>query len=251
MTLTVKNGDDLKERFNHLKNSFQTLQTARRKWLKRGNGHNELCKAHGIVFAYEITNKGKGWHPHLHMILLVDDWIDIDKLSNEWLAITGDSHVVDVRRVKPTKTNNDEISVKSEKKEDYSDGFMEVFKYAMKFSELTHYQIWEAHETLSPTGRLTRLQGSIGLFRGVKVPENMTDDDVIPDDAPFMLILYKFLKGAGYSVDFMEDVPLGQVSIKNMADMLDEYLCSGEILPSYIISVDPETGETIKVLEDT
>ena len=49
----------------------------------------------------------------------------------------------------------------------------------------------------------------------------------------------------------MEDVPLGQVSIKNMADMLDEYLCSGEILPSYIISVDPETGETIKVLEDT
>ena len=50
------------------------------------------------------------------MILLVDDWIDIDKLSNEWLAITGDSHVVDVRRVKPTKTNNDEISVKSEQK---------------------------------------------------------------------------------------------------------------------------------------
>ena len=251
MTLTVKNGDDLKERFNHLKNSFRTLQTARRKWLKRGNGHNELCKAHGIVFAYEITNKGKGWHPHLHMILLVDDWIDIDKLSDEWLAITGDSHVVDVRRVRPAKINNDEISVKSEQKEDYSDGFMEVFKYAMKFSELTHYQIWEAHETLSPTGRLTRLQGSIGLFRGVKVPENMTDDDVIPDDAPFMLILYKFLKGAGYSVDFMEDVPLGQVSIENMADMLDEYLCSGEILPSYIISVDPETGETVKSLENT
>ena len=79
----------------------------------------------------------------------------------------------------------------------------------------------------------------------------MTDDDVIPDDAPFMLILYKFLKGAGYSVDFMEDVPLGQVSIENMADMLDEYLCSGEILPSYIISVDPETGETVKSLENT
>ena len=50
------------------------------------------------------------------MILLVDDWIDIDKLSDEWLAITGDSDVVDVRRVKPTKINNDEISVKSEQK---------------------------------------------------------------------------------------------------------------------------------------
>ena len=249
MTLTVKNGDDLKERFNHLKNSFQTLQTARRKWLKRGNGHNELCKAHGIVYAYEITNNGKGWHPHLHMILLVDDWIDKDKLSAEWKAITGDSFIVDVRRVKPSKAEVDTMDVK-EQKEDYSDGFMEVFKYAMKFTELTHYQIWIAHETLSPTGRLTRLQGSIGLFRGVEVPKTMTDD-FIADDAPFMLILYKFLKGAGYSVEFMQDVPLGEVSLDNLGDALAEYNASGEVLPSYIVVTDEETGETIRVLEDT
>jgi hypothetical protein len=66
-----------------------------------------------------------------------------------------------------------------------------------------------------------------------------------------MLILYKFLKGAGYSVDFMEDVPLGQVSIENMGDMLDEYLCSGEVLPSYIVSIDPNTGESVRVREVT
>ena len=103
--------------------------------------------------------------------LLVDDWIDIDKLSNEWLAITGDSHVVDVRRVNPPKqTMMKSVLSLNKKKIIAMAGFMEVFKYAMKFSELTHYQIWEAHETLSPTGRLTRLQGSIGLFRGVKVP---------------------------------------------------------------------------------
>ena len=248
VTLTVKNGDDLKERFYHLKDSFKTLQTARRKWLKRGNGHNELCKAHGIVFAYEITNNGKGWHPHLHMILLVDDWIDKDKLSEQWLSITGDSYIVDVRRVKPTKIDIDTVDSKSEKKEDYSEGFMEVFKYAMKFTELTHYQIWIAHETLSPTGRLTRLQGSIGLFRGVEVPNTMTDD-IIADDAPFMLILYHFLKGVGYSVQFMRDVPLGEVSIDNLGDALSEYNESGEVLPSYIVITNPETGETSRILE--
>ena len=249
VTLTVKNGDDLKERFYHLKDSFTTLQTARRKWLKRGNGHNEFCKAHGIVYAYEITNNGKGWHPHLHMILLVDDWIDKDKLSAEWYAITGDSFIVDVRRVKPSKAEVDTMDAK-EQKEDYSDGFMEVFKYAMKFTELTHNQIWIAHESLcNAKGRLTRLQGSIGLFRGVEVPKTMTDD-VIADDAPFMLILYKFLKGAGYSVEFMQDVPLGEVSIDNLADALAEYNASGEVLPSYIIVIDPDTGETSKVLED-
>lgn len=247
VTLTVKNGDDLKERFYHLKDSFTTLQTARRKWLKRGNGHNELCKAHGIVYAYEITDNGKGWHPHLHMILLVDDWIDKDKLSDEWKAITGDSFIVDVRRVKPSKAEVDTIDAK-EQKEDYSDGFMEVFKYAMKFTELTHYQIWIAHETLSPTGRLTRLQGSIGLFRGVEVPKTMTDD-FIADDAPFMLILYKFLKGAGYSVEFMQDVPFGEVSLDNLGDALAEYNASGEVLPSYVITLDPDTGEGKRLSE--
>lgn len=247
VTLTVKNGDDLKERFNHLKDSFKTYQSRRRDWLKKGRGYNEFCKAHGIVYAYEITNNGKGWHPHLHMILLVDDWIDKDKLSAEWYAITGDSFIVDVRRVKPSKAEVDTMDAK-EQKEDYSDGFMEVFKYAMKFTELTHYQIWIAHETLSPTGRLTRLQGSIGLFRGVQVPDTMTDD-VITDDAPFMLILYKFLKGAGYSVEFMQDVPLGEVSLDNLGDALAEYNASGEVLPSYIVVTDTETGEVVRVRE--
>ena len=249
VTLTVRNGDDLKERFNHLKDSFKTYQSRRRDWLKKGRGYNEFCKAHGIVYAYEITNNGKGWHPHLHMILLVDDWIDKDKLSDEWKAITGDSFIVDVRRVKPSKAEVDTMDAK-EQKEDYSDGFMEVFKYAMKFTELTHYQIWIAHETLSPTGRLTRLQGSIGLFRGVQVPDTMTDD-VITDDAPFMLILYKFLKGAGYSVEFMQDVPLGEVSLDNLGDALAEYNASGEVLPSYIVSIDPDTGESMRVREVT
>ena len=247
VTLTVKNGADLKERFNHLKDSFKTYQSRRRDWLKKGRGYNEFCKAHGIVYAYEITNNGKGWHPHLHMILLVDDWIDKDKLSDEWKAITGDSFIVDVRRVKPSKAEVDTMDVK-EQKEDYSDGFMEVFKYAMKFTELTHYQIWIAHETLSPTGRLTRLQGSIGLFRGVEVPDTMTDD-VIADNVPFMLILYKFLKGAGYSVEFMQDVPLGEVSIDNLADALAEYNASGEVLPSYIVVTDENTGEVTRLRE--
>ena len=57
ITLTVKNGDDLGERFNHLMSNFKTMQKARRDWLNRGTGHNELCKAHGIVYAVEITNR--------------------------------------------------------------------------------------------------------------------------------------------------------------------------------------------------
>lgn len=221
ITLTVKNGEDLEERFAHLMKSFKTLQVARRKWKDRRTGHNELCKAHGIVYAAEITNKGRGWHPHLHMVALVDDWIDREKLSKEWLAITGDSMVIDVRRLKPSKgTTND-----------YTEAFVEVFKYAMKFSEMSKSDIWLAHETLSPNGRLTRLQGSIGLFRGVKVDKKMTDDLPV-DNAPFMAILYQFIKGSGYSVMAMEDFPNGQVSKENLPAALDDLLASGETIVS-------------------
>ena len=218
ITLTVKNGDDLGERFNHLMSNFKAMQMARRKWLVRGTGHNELCKAHGIVYAVEIT-KGNGWHPHIHMVALVDDWIDRKKLSQQWEAITGDSKIVDVRRLKPSKGTKD----------DYSEAFVEVFKYACKFSDMSFLDIWLAHETLSPDGRLKRIQGSIGLFRGVKVPEKLTDDD-LDDDSPFMLILYRFIRGAGYSVVSTQDFPFGEVTKGNLLEALKDLEASGEVL---------------------
>ena len=47
ITLTVKNGDDLEERFNHLKKSQKTLFDRRRDWLKKGWGKTEFRKIHG------------------------------------------------------------------------------------------------------------------------------------------------------------------------------------------------------------
>ena len=215
------------KRFNHLMSNFKAMQMARRKWLVRGTGHNELCKAHGIVYAVEIT-KGNGWHPHIHMVALVDDWIDRKKLSQQWEAITGDSKIVDVRRLKPSKGTKD----------DYSEAFVEVFKYACKFSDMSFLDIWLAHETLSPDGRLKRIQGSIGLFRGVKVPEKLTDDD-LDDNSPFMLILYRFIRGAGYSVVSTQDFPFGEVTKGNLLEALKDLEASGEVLANLQSYLNP------------
>ena len=141
------------------------------------------------------------------------------KLSQQWEAITGDSKIVDVRQLKPSKGTKD----------DYMEAFIEVFKYALKFSEMSHFDIWLAHETLSPDGRLKRLQGSIGLFRGVKVPEKMTDEQ-LSDDLPFMLVLYRFIRGAGYSVVSTQDFPFGEVTKGNLLEALKDLEASGEVL---------------------
>ena len=193
LTLTVTNGEDLQERFDHLVNSWKSYQKRRRDYLDKGRGFNELCKVEGAVFSYEFTYSDKnGWHPHIHAIILVDpdQLIDFDfdgtgyqksqsPLSQEWLSITGDSSIVDCR---PIDASNP------------TDGFMEVLKYALKFSDLPPKENFHAYTILK--GK--RLQGSFGLFWGVKVPDKLTDD-LLPDELPYIELFYKYTN-AGYTV---------------------------------------------------
>jgi len=175
VTLTVKNGDDLEERQRHLTTSLKRLRDRRRYFNAgtRGASWTELCKALGGVYTLELTNKGNGWHPHCHMIALGVSQIDQQALSAEWHAITGDSMVVDVRPILG----------------DPSEGFMEVFKYAVKFSDLSLQDNWQAAQVLK--GK--RLLNSFGLFRGVQVPESLLDEPL--DSLPYWDRFYRFLGG--------------------------------------------------------
>ena len=177
ITLTVKNGSDLAERSEHLMKSFRTLLERRRDYEKKGRGFNEFCKVQGAMYSYENTfnEKTVEWHPHIHMFALVDQWIDQQEFSEYWHSITGDSMVLDVRRVK------------KEKGLGYSKAAAEVCKYALKFGDLSVEKTWEAFKVLK--GK--RLTGSFGSLWGVKIPDTMTDD--MPDeDLPYLEMLYKF-----------------------------------------------------------
>lgn len=185
LTLTVKNGYDLQERFEHLSKSVRKL-LKRRRDAKDGKTQSELLKALGGVYSYELTLSEHGWHPHVHMVVLQrdPDLIDFNQankkesaLAKEWLAVTGDSFIVDIRPIKG----------------DPAEGFIEVFKYALKFSDLSPQENLAAFLTLK--GR--RLTGSFGLFWGVEVPEKMTDQ--LLDELPFIELFYKYTR-AGYSL---------------------------------------------------
>ena len=181
VTLTVKDGPDLGERFRHLTNSFRNMQQARRSYLRGKGPHVELAKFEGAVGSYEFKrgkNSGE-WHPHVHMVVLHHADIDQKKLSTEWLKYTGDSFIVDV-----TPFHDDESPV---------NGFLEVFKYALKFSDMPLEDNWQGFKTLSHN----RLIFSFGLFRGVDVPEELTDEGL--DDLPFNELLIRFAQGSGYS----------------------------------------------------
>lgn len=192
LNLTIKNGDDLAERFQHLKKSLSLMLEWRRKTLSGKAGyHSEFAKIAALVGSIEITKDGaldgsaSGWHPHAHLIVLHSERFDFKELQAEWLKITGDSHVLKV--------------LDAQHPDDPAQDFLEVFKYALKFSELSPAENLEAYEVMR--GKHLLFQG--GLFRGVEIPEEMTDTPL--DDLPYIELLYKYLPGAGYSLSETRD----------------------------------------------
>lgn len=174
VTLTVKDGHDLAERFDHLHRGQREL------WKRRQRARGScLDGVVGAVWSYEVKRgSGSGqWHPHLHMIALSEHQPDQAALSAEWLNITGDSHVVDVRPI-------DQV--------DPASGFIEVFKYAVKFSDQPAADTVHAWRTLA--GK--RLIASSGCFRGVDVPDDLADDAEGLEGLPFVTLFYRFLGNA-------------------------------------------------------
>lgn len=184
LTLTVRDGADLDERTSHLLHAFQVLKYRRRMFLAgvRGAMWTEFAKVAGAVGSYEFKRgKGSGlWHPHLHMVGLCASPPDQADLRREWEAITGDSFMVDVRPF--------------HEGQDPAEGFMEVFKYAVKFGDLSLADNWEVAQYL----RGARLLFSLGAFRGVQVPESLTDEPL--DDLPYFDLFYRYFAGLGYAM---------------------------------------------------
>lgn len=183
VTLTIKDGDDLLERFNHLQESMRRYNQWRRDGLNKGR-KVEFNKALGAVGSYEFK-KGKGsglWHPHFHAVWLCHDKPNQDQLSREWHEITGDSFIVNVTAFHD--------------QDDVVGGFLEVFKYALKFSDMPLDQNWHGFQMLQ--GK--RLVTSFGLFRGVVVPETAADD--LLEAEPYVELFYRYRVGVGY--DFVK-----------------------------------------------
>ena len=177
VTLTVKNGPDLLERYTHLQRSVHKLHKTR-----TGKGqYSEACKADGAVWSFEFKRgaNSKEWHPHMHAVWLAEEEPDKFELSKQWKAITGDSFIVDVT---PFHDQEDVVS-----------GFLEVFKYAVKFSDLPMEDNWHGYQVLA--GK--RLIASFGAFRAVEIPESLTDEPL--DELPYIEHLYRYFAEAGYS----------------------------------------------------
>ena len=180
VVLTVKNGTDLSERYNHLQESLKKLIERRREAQKAKNGKKSSNYALNSVFAnvsagaYSIEVKkgenSKEWHPHANLLLLSEDRIFESKIKAEWKSITKDS----------------KITYCQVKDDDDKTVFVEIFKYALKFSEMEFDDNFTAWDTLK--GR--RLMGTFGDFRGLDIEKE--DTEIALKDEPYIELFYKY-----------------------------------------------------------
>jgi len=96
ITLTLKHRPQpLKEQLDRLYAAYRRLRQ-RRLWKERVTGAAAMLE---ITWNAD-TNR---WHPHLHVVA-IGDFLPLSDLRAAWLAVTGDSHIVDIKLIKDPRT---------------------------------------------------------------------------------------------------------------------------------------------------
>jgi hypothetical protein len=108
----------------------------------------------GVGRIENTFNRMLGWHPHIHNLLLLNEYLPQKDLSAKWQAITKDSKIVDIRQVHDLKA-----------------GLVECVKYPFKLADVRSFSREQFKEMFALKGE--RLGVSFGECFGLDV-----DDDI-------------------------------------------------------------------------
>lgn len=150
LTLTLRHNTlPLKDQLDRLYRCFNDLRR-RKFWKDHVSG--------GAAFLEVKVSKAGRWHPHLHLVV-EGDYIPQRSLSTEWLAVTGDSSIVDVRSI----TDDGQAA-----------GY--VTKYLTKPASSDVYADAEKLDEMVITLRGRRLCMTFGSWRGIVLEPKDADD---------------------------------------------------------------------------
>lgn len=167
LTINHKKEDTLSDLMDRLmlykERLARAYRNSKRDWQKTKSFFNQFD---GMVISIEVAHKGTSWrHPHINILACSDNdipteekymrWKTNQDLLDERKAITdGTSYIHNIRK----------ITVKSD--HFTRSGIGEVFKYAIKFSDLTVSQLAEVMNIQH--NRKYHFFATYGLFRGWK-----------------------------------------------------------------------------------
>jgi hypothetical protein len=117
----------------------------------------------GGTWSLEFTKDKSGFHhTHLHIIGFRRAFFDIELLRSEWLAVTGDSHVLNLKPI-----------------QDIATGLREVVKYVSKPLDIRKFGAEDLKEFLGLKGM--KMFGTFGEFRDFCNSFDPSDNDAAND----------------------------------------------------------------------
>lgn len=172
VTLTQESGPDLQEAFDRLTDGLSRFN---HRWRKRGRDAGHLRPIAGGVGSIEVKRgSGSGqWHPHYHGVWLTDGFCDFGALRRTWAeCVRQEDASCDFRELNAAKAFRTGC-LKTPLVPALQSDLVEVFKYAVKFGEMSFADTWHAFETLHGV----RMVRSFGCMRGVTVFEGLIDQN--------------------------------------------------------------------------
>lgn len=200
MTRTIKSGPDLLFQANHFRRSRDKMRKAVDRFRSdkcRNKRRMELAKVLGQVRSFEVKRpKGNAdhWHFHEHAFCLVSDYIDQERLAEQWWEFTGDSFIVDVRKIHAKEGD--------ESADPLGSALVEVLKYPLKFEGLSPADAWHAHSVLGGS----RMTDCLGLLRGIKPGQLETDDPLDDESGPYRDFVARWIESRqGFALETVEE----------------------------------------------
>lgn len=169
LTIQHKQTDTLEELLARLMKYKEQLARNYRN-SKRSSQKNKsfFSQFDGMVISIEVAHKWTNWrHPHINILACTDNeiqidskfyrWTTNDQLLNERKTITSWSYIHNIRKINVTT------------KHFSRSGVWEVFKYAIKFSDLTVEQLSQV--MIAQDLHQYRFFATFGIFRWWKLDE--------------------------------------------------------------------------------
>lgn len=147
ITLTLLHSDmPLADQIARLYRHFRALR-ARKSWKKTQRGGAAVLEVKWIA-------KTRRWHPHLHVIS-EGAYLDKTTLSKEWHSITGDSYIVDIRKLDRAKDAANYVAKYVAKGSDsavwFDDAAADEWVVATKgVRACATYGTWRGYKLMSP-----------------------------------------------------------------------------------------------------
>lgn len=190
IVLPVKHNssEDFLTVFNRLQRGLKSINQAIRNEARGKSSNNWFSQFDGIMYSIEETKTKNGWNIHANLLVRSSDPI-VGLLKKKGFNSFWNKEAVETWKEIAEDSQNISISpINVSNNDDLLKNLQEVFKYSLKFQELSPDDLLIAYECL----HRKRLLGTMGTLRGLKINVELQGDEV--ENEIFIETMYHYTK---------------------------------------------------------